>query len=420
VRRAAVIALVLLYGLSSASAAPLDLHGFLDVRGGVRTQTDETEKNESLGEIRLQLEKEYQGDLLTLTLRSDLLHDTVPGQKDLDIEKGTGWLDLREASALYGAGITDIKIGRQILTWGTGDLLFINDMFPKDWQSFFAGRDEEYLKAPSDAVFVSIFPEFANIDIAYTPRFDSDRYISGDRISYWNPSLESVAGRNALVDPVDRDEWLDDGETAIRISRNVSGFEAAVYGYYGFWKNPEGMDPSSMRPYFPELSVYGASMRGAIGGGVGNLELGYYDSREDSDGSDPLVPNDEFRFLIGYERELRRNLSCGIQYYLEHMCDYDEYLSGLQPGSSASDEDRQLLTLRLTQQAMNQNLMISLFVYVSPTDEDMYARPVMSYKASDQLSFTLGGNFFAGNEKYTFFGQFEDNSNVYAAGRYSF
>ena len=46
----------------------------------------------------------------------------------------------------------DVKLGRQVLTWGTGDLLFLNDLFPKDWVSFFAGRDDEYLKAPSNTL----------------------------------------------------------------------------------------------------------------------------------------------------------------------------------------------------------------------------------------------------------------------------
>jgi hypothetical protein len=73
----------------------------------------------------------------------------------------------------------DVKLGRQILTWGTGDLIFINDLFPKDWISFFIGRDTDYLKAPSDAIKVSLFGEQANLDIVYTPQFDSDRFIEG-------------------------------------------------------------------------------------------------------------------------------------------------------------------------------------------------------------------------------------------------
>ncbi len=77
----------------------------------------------------------------------------------MDLDSGDGAFDLREASLVFSPSAdTDVKVGRQILTWGTGDLVFINDLFPKDWVSFFIGRDVEYLKAPSDALKVSAFP----------------------------------------------------------------------------------------------------------------------------------------------------------------------------------------------------------------------------------------------------------------------
>ena len=55
----------------------------------------------------------------------------------------------------YPSSFYEIKAGRQVLTWGTGDLIFINDRFPKDYESFYSGRDMEYLKVPSDAVKIS-------------------------------------------------------------------------------------------------------------------------------------------------------------------------------------------------------------------------------------------------------------------------
>lgn len=89
----------------------------------------------------------------------------------------------------------DVKLGRQVLTWGTGDLLFINDLFPKDWESFFIGRDTEYLKAPSDAFTASLFFAPLNVDLIYVPIFNNSTYINGSRLSYWNPLLERIAGR---------------------------------------------------------------------------------------------------------------------------------------------------------------------------------------------------------------------------------
>ena len=161
-------------------------------------------------------------------------------------------------------------------------------------------------------------------------------------------------------------------------------------------------------------------MRGNIGKGIGNAEIGYYDSVDDRTGDDPLINNSEMRYLVGYTQEIARDFTAGIQYYIEQMLDYDAYEDNQPAGMAKRDEFRHLTTLRLTKLLMNQNLTLSLFTYYSPSDEDVYLRPIANYKASDNLSVEVGANFFCGDEPYTFFGQFEDNTNAYLAVRYSF
>jgi len=400
--------------------AGIELHAFVDARGGVRTQADPTQDEESLAEVRLQVDAMRYFDAATLQLRADFLHDGVADSTHIDLERGTGWIDLREANAqLSPWTMVDLKLGRQILTWGVGDLVFINDLFPKDWQAFFIGRDEEYLKAPSDAVLVSFFPEAATIDIAYTPRFDADRFLTGERLSFWSPAGGGDAG-DQEVGFAAPDDWFEDDEWAVRVSRTVGSYEAALYGYKGFWKSPAGSHPRTGAALFPALNVYGASVRGQLGQGILTAEAGYYDSREDRDGDDPLIRNGETRLLGGYEREIARDFSGALQYYLEYMHDHDAYRAALPDGQPAADEDRHVVTLRLSKLLMSQNLRLSLFTYYSPSDEDIYFRPYAAYKISDDWFVAAGGNVFLGDKEHTFFGQFEDNSNLYAAVRYHF
>lgn len=403
------------------SALDATLHGFLDARYGQRLQDDPYQRDESLAESRLQLGLSRLGEQTTVQLLADFYYDDLVDQDEIDLEKGRGWIDLREANLLLSPTYTmDLKLGRQILTWGTGDLVFINDLFPKDWQSFFIGRDVEYLKAPSDAIMASFFPGWFNIDLVYTPRFDPDRFIRGERLSYWNPQLGRTAGRDALVPARVPDDWFEDDEIAVRLSKNLGGYELALYGYDGFWKSPSGLEPVTGEAVFPKLSVYGASLRGVFGPGIGNVEFGYYDSRQDRDGSDPYVANSESRLLLGYEQELIRNLTMAGQYYLEVIEDYRAYRAALAPGQAVRDEYRHLLTMRLTWLFFNQNLTVSMFAYASPSDDDYYLRPALACKLSDAWKVTVGGNIFGGEEPYTFFGQFEDNTNIYAGLRYSF
>ena len=198
--------------------------------GGYRLQNDKYEKDMSIMENRFQLDSYSYFDWGDVTIRGDTIGDLVTEEADFD---------LREANVFPGQqDYMDLKIGRQILTWGTGDLLFINDMFPKDWQSFFIGRDTEYLKAPSDAAKISLFSDAVNADIVFTPQFDPDRFINGSRISYWNSSFMDFAGENAIVHTDKPNKWFSDSEIALRLFRNINNYELALYGYHGYWKSP--------------------------------------------------------------------------------------------------------------------------------------------------------------------------------------
>ncbi len=389
----------------------VELYGFTEFRQGWRLQSDPHERAASISEMRLQLDAGKDIDFGVLKLKGDLVEDLV---------SDSGRAELREFNlAMSPLTFLDVKVGRQVLTWGTGDLLFINDLFPKNWESFFIGRDDEYLKAPSDAVKLSFFLNVANLDLVYVPVFNGSVYIDGSRISYWSAMNGRQAGRDFIFGDHERNRFFQDDELALRIYKNIGGAELAFYGYYGYWKTPEGLDPISGKLFYPKMAAYGASLRSAVHGGIGNLELGYYDSMDDSGGDDPFVRNSEFRFLAGFEREIARNFTGGIQYYLEWMSDYDAYRDSI-GGNGGKDEYRHLVTFRLTRLLMNQNLRLSFFAYVSPSDEDAYLRPKVHYKVNDRWAVEAGLDIFMGTDDDTFFGQFDRNTNAYGSVRFSF
>ncbi len=125
------------------------------------------------------------------------------------------------------------------------------------------------------------------------------------------------------------------------------------------------------------------------------------------------------RYLAGYSQEVGKDFTAGVQYYVEQMLNFSRYKANLVSGP-ARDEYRGLLTLRLTKLLLNQNLRLSVFTYFSPTDKDVHMRPNVHYKVSDNLAVEAGVNIFFGDYPHTFFGQFEDNTNIYTAVRYSF
>ena len=393
---------------------PVEIHGYVEGAGSARVVDDPTTEDDFvLGEARFRLDLSHYADRAQLSFKGDFISDAVTRETRIDIRRA--WLSLE-------AGTTDLRVGRQILTWGTGDLLFLNDLFPKDFVSFFIGRDDEFLKAPSNTFRLSTYTGALNAEIAWTPVFTPDRFINGERLSFYDPISGDIIGGDSTGAPVEAvlpAQTLENSETAIRLYRNVHSYELAAYGYWGFFKQPRAWDPVAMAPAYPRLGAAGASVRGNTAGGILNVEGSYYYSRDDRDGTNPLIANSEVRGLAGYERELVARLTLGLQYYVEWLQNYTELIRNSPAPEREPRETRQLITARLTWRLMQETLTLSLFGYVALQDADTYWRPVVTRQWTDNVSVALGANVMTGDDD-TFFGQLENNTNVYLRFRYSF
>jgi len=329
---------------------------------------------------------------------------------EVDGELREGYLDLTVRAL-------DLRIGRQVVTWGVGDLIFINDVFPKDWVAFISGLPLEYLKKGSDAVSATGHWAGASLQLVAIPRFEGD-------------TLPEAGGRLRFHDPMAAIEWrhtddpspsVEHTELGARLSRNVLGWDLSLYAYRGFFHAPAGeVEPGPrLRLFFPPLDVYGASAQGSVVGGVVSLEGGYYDSRGDRSGRKPAVENSSIRLLAGYQRELVPDLTLSAQYYVQVMQKYDEYLRNRGAGMPRRSAARHVLTLRLTQLLLHQTLRLGIFALASPNEGDWYLGPEARYQVTDALSATLGVNVFGGPRRSDY-GQFEGNSNLYVVVRYAF
>ncbi len=382
--------------------------GFVEAAQGERFQSDQLINDSStLSEIRWNQQFQYSDEQLDFNWTHDIWLDDVIGGLQFD---------LRELNFKFSLGEkTDVILGRQISTWGKGDLVFINDMFPKDWQSFFAGRDVNYLKAPADALRVTSYLSAFNIDLVITPSATPDRFVSGERFSFFSPLAMSQLGGSEIINPKNPNTT----EYAMRLFKNFDGYQFALYGYHGVDKSPTGID-SLGQAYFPNKNVFGASFQTTIGKGVFQTEVGHHNSLDDKKGVNPLVPNSQWRFLIGYERELAKKLNWGVQYYLEHNENHTQLINSSLSPQYEPEQNRHLITNRLTYQLWQDKLTWSLFVFYSPTDKDSFWRPSVTYRHNDQWQFSSGAQLFKGKYDHTFFGQFADASHLYVKFRFSY
>ncbi len=366
-----------------------------------------------LGEERLRLDLTAWPEAVEarVQVKLDGVHDAVA--RDLD-------LDLREAYLDYTTGQLDLRLGRQIATWGVGDLLFINDVFPKDWVSFFSGRPLEYLKVGVDGLRARYSSDIVNAEIFAVPRFEPDTLPSPRRF-FLHDDYASVTDRDEDLP----ETTLDNTELGLRLYRWLGGFDVSAYAYRGHWRSPaqradDPDSPTRVTAVHPPLSVYGLSAQGQALDGILSLEGGYYDSRDDRRGDNPAVANSQIRFLVGYRKQLWQDFTLGVQYYAEIMADFDAYKRSLPAGFARKEKYRDIVTLRLTQLLEHQTWKLSLFAFYSPADRDYLLQPQVAYSVSDEVSLALGANLFGGAERNTFFGQFDQNDNAYVNLRYDF
>jgi hypothetical protein len=395
----------------------IEIDGFLMGNYSLRT-TDQRPSGEQgrdflLAEERLQLDIFGWTESIEASARvkGDFLLDHVA--QDVDV-------DLREAYLDYTTGNFDFRLGKQIATWGVGDLLFINDVFPKDFVSFFSGRPLEYLKIGVVGFRTRYSSELVNAELLVIPFFEPDNLPTSERFLLFDP-FPGVLPREE-EEPA---TTLENTQLALRLYRRIKDFDVSAYAYRGFWLTPsmkpdDLASPSQVTIFYPELSVYGLSAQGSAFDGILSFETGYYRSREDEAGDDPFIPNSQIRFLAGYQRQVWKDFTLGVQYYFEIMEDHSAHQNSLPVGFPAQEEFRDIVTLRLEQLLKHQTLRLSLFTFYSPADKDYIIQPRTSYRFSDRLSATLSANIFGGKKNTTFFGQLDKNDNIYVWIRYDF
>ena len=396
---------------------PFRIHGFVLANYSARL-TDAQPPGEEGGRflwaderLRLEVYGEAPKKHLSLLFKGDVFHDAAANK--------LGGV-VREAYVDYARGPLDLRVGRQIVTWGVGDLVFINDVFPKDWNAFFSGRPIEYLKLGADAAKIQLSTPELNAELVVIPFFQPDNLPNPQRFLFFDP-FPAVSNRT-LRQPA---STTGNTEFALRLYGRLLNSDVSVYAYRGFWRQPAFRPDqfpmaTQLRGFYPQLSVYGASVQHNVGNSLISGEAGYYDSRDDHGGRDPAIPNSQVRLLAGYQRQLASEFTLGAQYYAEIMTEYSAYQANLPPTFPVQDRVRHLVTLRLTKFLKYQTWRLSWFSLYSPSDQDALLIPEVWHAINDRLSVAVGANIFAGTRPSTFLGQFDRNDNAYGSIRFDF
>ncbi len=101
-----------------------------------------------------------------------------------------------------------------------------------------------------------------NVDSIASSAFQSDLLPSGERLSSFNPLFWSITGSGSQTSVRNPGKQFHNTEIAIRLYKYMGSFQVAGYTYRGFYSAPMGIDLAQNSLYNPDLSIYGASIRG--------------------------------------------------------------------------------------------------------------------------------------------------------------
>ncbi len=409
---------------SPAGAAEIDVHGFLLGTASVRTSSVPLATGEKrsylLTESRLRLDLNADSDSgkTAMVAKIDALADSVSSNTSLEVRE------------LYGEYLSDsfeLRLGRQMATWGVADRLFINDVFPKNWSAFYSGQPLEYMKIGSDMVKTSVFGDGWDTEIALIPVAQYDVVPGTTRYQ--------LAGNQML--PVQaREKRLSGGEAAIRLHTAVGNTDIALYAFKGFWHQPDkgytmvtanitATNPTGMTTIYPRLNSFGATVQDTLLGGVLSLETGYYDSIDDKAGTDPFIANSQYRYLVGYEHDIWTDITLGLQLYGEIMKNYTAYYNAAQAaflagtGPKPVARHRKIGTVNIRSLWMNQTLTASLFA-MGVAGGGRMAVPDLYYAVTDEFSVNLGAHVFWGGPNSWMLGMMKNDDNVYTNAKWTF
>lgn len=385
--------------------------GFLLNHYSARITGNKSDSGDFLAEnLTLRLENNFYTEKISTTTKLDFIHSALDKQTKTDF---------REVYIDYALNNLNLTFGKQIATWGIGDLIFINDIFPKNYSAFFTGNQMDYLKKSFTAIKLNLNSGKLNWEGFILPTFTEDT-LPANNFFYYNPfsQITNIEYHFPAAS-------FKNTELAFKTSTQIKDLDLALYFYKGFYRQPfvmpdDFVSPTKLTYFYPQLFNYGLTLQKSLFSGIFGLESGYYYFKEDKNGDNPTIPNSQIKFLLSYQKPINDTTNISLQYYGELMQKYENYKTNFPASFPLQKKLKDVATLRFSKNNTYQTKNFSLFAFYSLSDNDFYLIPEASFNISDYFSYTLGFNIFGGVNDKTFFAQFNKNGNIYLRVKVNF
>ena len=404
-----------LENISSSFSDAFD--GFIEYRNFTYFRDDASDDKiyRAEGVIKLEYEK-YIGDLGKFLVAPKLIFDNDNYSSSYIDEfenKGARRLsfDLEEYYAEFNFSSFDLKVGKQIFSWGKADGFNPTDnLNPRDYVDLFV--EEEKIGVP--AINLLYYWNDFTFDLIFIPTYTPTRLpLLNSRHSFLDPEAPTVVNGREL--PADT---LSSSQTGIRISRHISGWDlsASYYDGYDDLTLATVESDQSLTARYNRTRVVGVDFATTFGGlGVhGEAAQFFYDGSKNEDYLQYILGIDYNWTNVIYDHD--------IFLILEYMGDTTTqsredkrpaFASGL--GRVSRNSFLSTITYKFSDTLeLETKLANNLDHHLS-----YVINPEINYDITDAFKLTFGIDFIEGNQT-TFFGQFDNDDRSYFFLRYSF
>jgi hypothetical protein len=319
----------------------------------------------------------------------------------------------------------DIRIGKQQIVWGKADGVFITDIVsPLDLSEFLL-PDFDEIRIGVIAAKIDYYVGNGTFEAIIIPQFTPTQTPGSGSI--WNITPEFPAPPTFDWSKSNVEASLQNTEIFLKYSAMTSKVDFEIMGGYT-WDDiptmyvekvmapttPPTLNGLKITPIHNRLYVGGGSFSTEVKGVILRGEAAYYNGKyfqtEDPMAEGAIIQKEYINYVVGVDFNIG-NVKLSTQFIQKYILDYDEMI--------IDNETNNLATFLAHYDMMRETLHLELFSYIGLTDGDALIRPKITYDFDDSFNILLGGNIFVGDRAGQF-GQYQDNTMVYAKIKYNF
>jgi hypothetical protein len=318
----------------------------------------------------------------------------------------------------------DLRIGKQQVVWGKADGVFITDIVSPLNLTEFLLPDFDEIRTGVIATKLDYYIGNSTFEVIWMPIITPTETPSESSIWYTTPDFPITPSFDYSKEYIDPS--LENSEVFVKYSTMTSKIDFEIMGAYTWDDYPtmhiqKTINPATMQltgisvtPEHHRLSVGGGSFSTEIKGVILRGEAAYYSGKyfqtEDPFQVDAIVQKDYLHYLAGLDFIIG-GVNLSTQFIQQTIFNYDKNI--------VDEEVDNTMTFMARYDLLRETLHLELFSYIGLTSNDALIRPKISYDFDDSFSILLGSNIFIGDSDGRF-GQYSNNSMIYAKLKYNF